>query len=124
MNFVNDIHEQKYEALVKRMGAEKDVYRKALAYLITADKACSKHIEQIYDFDDRCIKSDCLADGWQTDTSLKTCRLAFNLYNGGLGWCDDEDRCLVTPAEIFSCCLAPYYWEAIKLRYPEYSASA
>ena len=38
-----------------------------------------------------------------------------------LGWCDEEDRRLVTPVEIFCCELAPYYWEAIKLRYPEYA---
>ena len=121
MRFIDKIHEQAYSALIERMGAsEGDVYRQALAYLITADKVCRHHIDSIYDFSERCIMPDCLTEGWQTGTSLKTTRLAFNLYNGGLGWCDEEDRCLVTPAELFCCEYAPYYWEAIKLRYPEY----
>lgn len=121
MKFRDETHEQEFEEVMKRMGADsRDVYRLALAYLITADEVCSKHIDNIYDFSEHCIKPDCLADEWQTGTSLKTCRLAFNLFNGGLGWCDEEDRRLVTPAEIFCCCLAPFYWEAVKLRYPEY----
>ena len=120
MKFRNKTHEQEFEEVMKRMGADsRDVYRLALVYLITADEVCSKHIDNIYDFSEHCIKPDCLAEGWQTGTSLKTCRLAFNLFNG-LGWCDEEDRYLVTPAEIFCCCLAPFYWEAVKLRYPEY----
>lgn len=120
MNFVNGFHEQKYEALIERMGAGNDVYRKALAYLITADEECSKHIEQIYDFDDRCIKLECLNSSWNTSTSRKTLNLAFNLYTGCTDWADSASDCAV--ADIFCCCLAPFYWEAIKLRYPEYSA--
>lgn len=122
MRFYDDKHERKFNDLFGRMNtSEGDVYRLALAYLITADKVCCEHINNIYDFDERCIIPDCLNEGWQTSTSLKTCRLAFNLFNGGLGWCDEEDRSLVTPAELFCCCLAPYYWEAIKIRYPEYT---
>lgn len=36
------------------MGAadNKDVYRQALAYLLTLDTVCCKHIEQLYDFED------------------------------------------------------------------------
>lgn len=122
MKFRDKTHEQEFEALMQRMNADsRDVYRLALAYLITADKVCAEHIDNIYDFSERCIIPGCLSEGWQTGTSLKTCRLAFNLFNGGLGWCDDDDKCLVTPAEIFGCCLAPFYWEAVKLRYPEYT---
>lgn len=86
MKFRDETHEQEFEALMKRMGADsRDVYRLALAYLITADEVCSKNIDNIYDFSEHCIKPDCLADEWQTGTSLKTCRLAFNLFNGGIG---------------------------------------
>lgn len=121
MKFIDETHEQAYSALIERMGAsEDDVYRQALAYLITVDKVCRRHIDSIYDFNECCIVPECLSEDWQTGTSLKTCRLAFNLYNGGLGWCDEDDRSLVTPAELFCCSLAPFYWEAVKLRYPEY----
>ena len=117
---VDEAHERAYKRLMHRMD-NSDVYHKALAYLITADSECRKHIDSIYDFKEHCIIPECLAEDWQTGTSLKTTRLAFNLFNGGLGWCDEEDRRLVTPVEIFCCELAPYYWEAIKLRFPEYT---
>ena len=121
MKFRDDNHKNDYIALLQKMNAsDRDVYRQALAYLLTLDTVCNEHIEQMYDFRERCIISECLDGEWQTGTSLKTTRLAFNLFNGGLSWCDEEDRRLVTPTEIFCCDLAPYYWEAIKLRYPEY----
>lgn len=122
MKFRDDNHKKDYIELLQKMNAsDGDVYRKALAYLITLDTVCSEYIERMYDFKERCIISECLAEEWQTGTSLKTTRLAFNLFNGGLGWCDEEDRRLVTPAEIFCCKYAPYYFEAVKLRYPEYT---
>lgn len=122
MKFRDKIHEQEFEALMQRMNADsRDVYRLALAYLLTLDTVCAEHIDNIYDFSEQCINPECLADGWQTGTSLKTCRLAFNLFTDGILWCDEDDRRLVTPAEIFGCCLAPFYWEAVKLRYPEYT---
>lgn len=118
--FYDEEHENAFYSLLDRMNAaDRDVYRQALAYLLTLDTVCSEHIDQMYDFAERCIIPDCLTEGWQTGTSIKTTRLAFNLFNGGLGWCDEEDKCLVTPAELFCCEYAPYYWEAIKLRYPE-----
>ena len=121
MKFIDETHEQVYIALLQKMNAsDRDVYRQALAYLLTLDTVCNEHIEQMYDFRERCIISECLDGEWQTGTSLKTTRLAFNLFNGGLSWCDEEDRRLVTPTEIFCCEYAPYYFEAIKLRYPEY----
>lgn len=51
MKFRDETHEQEFEEVMKRMGADsRDVYRLALAYLITADEVCSKHIDNIYDF--------------------------------------------------------------------------
>ncbi len=119
MKFYDDEHEQLFYSLIERMEATSDVYRKTLAYLISLDSACRQHIERIYDFEEKRINPDCLTDGWQTGTSVKTCRLAFNLYTNITGWTEDPEY--VTPAEIFCCYYAPYYWEAIKIRYPEYT---
>lgn len=116
MRFSDEIHEKAYAAMVQRMNAADDVYRLALAYLLTLDPVCKEHIEQIYDFDEKCIKLNCLSAGWQTGTSIKTTRLAFNLFTGHLYWCDEEDRVFVSPSEIFCCSYAPYYVEAMKLR--------
>ncbi|MCQ4638523.1 DUF6075 family protein, partial [Anaerovorax odorimutans] len=45
-----------------------------------------------------------------------TC-LAFNLWNG---YVEQGQKSMFTPESLFSCDLAPYFFEAIKLRYPEY----
>lgn len=123
MNFITKQHENDYYSLLKRMGAadNKDVYRQALAYLLTLDTVCSKHIEQIYDFEDCCIDPSALEQGWQTGTSQRTTRLAFNLFTGHTDWCPDGEAGLCSAAYIFCSEYAPYYWEAIKLRYPEQS---
>ena len=122
IKFRDDEHKKEFVSLLHRMkGDSGDVYRMTLAYLITADRVCSEHIENMYDFDERRIIPGCLNEGWQTGTSVKTTLLAFNLFTGHMDWCDD-DRSLITPAEIFCCEMAPYFWEAIKLRYPEYTA--
>ena len=59
---------------------------------------------------------------WLYGTSQKTCRLAFNLWNGRTS---DSENDSASPYyavdEIFNCEYAPYYWQAIKLRYPQYT---
>lgn len=121
LEFINNTHAGAFDKLIDRMG-NTDVYHAALAYLITLDGVCRKHINSIYDFSQGCIKPECLQESWQTSTTLKTCRLAFNLYTNGVLWCEFEDKHHCTPSEIFCCDLAPYYWQAIRLRYPEYTS--
>lgn len=120
MKFRTKEHENEYYSLLKRMGtaAYKDVYRQALAYLLTLDIECCKHIEQLYNFEERCIDPTALEKGWQTGTSERTTRLAFNLFTGHTDWRPDDEASLCSAANIFCSEYAPYYWEAIKLRYP------
>lgn len=57
---------------------------------------------------------------------MKIVRMAFNLYcNGTPSVLDIEDvelklkECQAyTAEEIFCCCYAQYFWEAVKIRYP------
>lgn len=58
-----------------------DSYRRAVAYLFTLDKGCSRHIDDVFDFRDDAIKPEGLNCGRQTSTSIRTTRLAFNLWN-------------------------------------------
>ena len=113
MLFIDDKHSSLYRDVLTRM-KKQDCYHKALAYLITLDLACRDHINDIYDFDEDIILFDGLNKGWQTDTSIKTTLLAFNL------WCsyiDEVDKKLSAPDNIFNCSYAPYYYEAIELRF-------
>lgn len=121
MIFRDRTHNNEFRFLVKRMNAEYGVYRLALAYLFTADTVCLEHIEELYDFEDDCIDPTALNKSWQTSTSLKTTRLAFNLYTDSTLFCSEDEVKYISVANIFCCELAPYYWEAVKIRYPEYT---
>ncbi|MDE5621307.1 MAG: hypothetical protein K2I80_12475 [Ruminococcus sp.] len=120
MKFKNEYHKTLFWVIMQKMTRD-DGYHKAIAYLIALDDVCKDHVEEIYDFKKRCIMPDCLKKSWQTGTSLKTTRLAFNLFTGHINWCPDFMKAECTPENIFRSEYAPYYWEAIKIRYPEYT---
>ena len=119
IQFRDGEHRAAYDELMQRMAvAEWDANRVAFAYLVTLDSVCCDHIRDLYDFEDGCIRSDALAAAWQTGTSLKTTRLAFNLFTDSTAWTDEPER--LSPAELFSCDYASYYWKAIQIRFPQY----
>lgn len=105
-----------------------DVYHVSLAYLLTLDRVTRTHINDLFDFEDDSIKADGFNWSWQTGTSRKVTRLAFNLWNGyyfdGETYVDDDGYISDLPSAnynvdvIFDCDYAPYFVEAIKLRYP------
>ena len=52
-------------------------------------------------------------------------RMAYNLYGGTPSVTESDDQLgecqKYTAKELFSCRYAPYFWEAVKIRYPEYT---
>ena len=128
IKFKDEEHKERYNELCGKV-AKPDCYRQSLFYLFSLDKDCYAHIDKLFNFDDNCIRLKGLEGGWHTGTSSRTVRLAFNLWNGycyeGKTYKDEngEEQDLpsasYTPENIFCSCLAPYYFEAIKLRYPE-----
>lgn len=116
IRFYDSDHEQAYCDLMTQMKSQ-DCYRNALAHLLALDTVCREHWQSLYDPTADIILLDALKQGWQTGTSVKTTRLAFNLWNT---YVDNDDARRSTPDEIFCCHYAPYYIEAIKLRFPEY----
>lgn len=115
MRFRSNRHRDVFYDIVGKMKND-DCYHQALAYLISLDSVCREHIESLFDFDHDIILFDALKEGWQTGTSVKTTRLAFNLWSGYV----DETPVYSTPSELFCCEYAVYYVEAIKLRYPDF----
>ncbi len=120
IEFYNSEHFDKYCVVRKKMGgSDRDPYRAAVAYLIALDRVMYEHMQDVFNFAEGVIKPQCLTKGWQTGTSMKTTRLAFNLWNG---YCiegeEDTPSSYYTPEEIFcSGEYAPYYWQAIRLRF-------
>ncbi|WP_369871159.1 DUF6075 family protein [Blautia producta] len=107
-----------------------DEYHQALMYCLGISGDTRKNINRIYDFRSGDLKPKCLQEGWITSGSAKVIRLGFNLYNGGTPSIydfegDDQLReCRrYTADDLFCCGYARYFWEAIKIRYPDYCRS-
>lgn len=126
--FVNKAHEDFYKEQLNKVRYQ-DVYHKALCYCLGISNDTRKNIDHIYDFKSGSIKTECLHEGWQTSGSIRVVRMAFNLYcNGTPSVYDYEDaeeqldECRqYTVEDLFCCSYAPYFWQAIQIRYPEYT---
>ena len=103
-----------------------------MVYYLGIDRDTRDHVNEIYDFKTGLVKTECLHDGWQTSGSKKIVRMAYNLYNNGTPSVFDYDdleeqlkECgRYTVEELFCCRYAPYFWQAVKIRYPEYCGAA
>lgn len=94
-----------------------DCYDRALIYTLGLTDETRRNFAACYG--DGSIHPDCLTAGWQTGTSARVTRMAFNLWNGYRGE-PGEEAPYYTPEYLFCCGMAPYFFIAIRLRYPEY----
>lgn len=120
--FRDSQHEKRYTELLQRMQTA-DEYHRPLAYLLALDSVCSAHAAEIFDFEADAIKPDALCAEWQTGTSCKTVRLAFNLWNNFV-FDDAESESpsgLYAPENLFSCDFMEYYFQAIRMRFSVYA---
>lgn len=105
-------------------------FHMSLAYLLTLDTVLRDHIGALYDVKKDVIIFEGLNKPFQTSTSSKTTRLAFNLWNGSVYDSDPPETYIdkngekayipskyYAPNNIFNCNYTPYYFEAIKIRY-------
>ena len=123
MLFINEEHKEFY--YLNRAISINDVYSNPVIYLLGLTDDTRNHFNQIYDINNNEIHLEQLKQGWQTGTSSKITRLAFNLFNGMVFDSEDDfdnDKFSSKYAvdKIFCCGFAPFFFEAIKLRYPEY----
>ena len=128
MIFKNGEHEKFYYGMLRHMRFQ-DCYHRALVYVLGISGDTRRNFKQIYDIESGCVRTECLQEGWQTSGSGRIIRMAFNLYcNGTPSVYDYEDheeqlkecRCY-TVEDLFCCEYAVYFWEAVKIRYPEYA---
>jgi hypothetical protein len=126
--FISEAHEKFYYEKLKEVRYQ-DVYHKALCYCLGINDDTRRNANRIYDFKTGCVKTECLHEGWQTSGSVKVVRMAFNLYCNAAPSVDDYtdaeeqiNECRqYTVEELFCCAYAPYFWQAIQIRYPEYA---
>ena len=98
MIFYDDEHEELFNKLCKKM-PYLDGYHLSLAYLLTMDSVLRKHIGALYDIKKDVIIFEGLNKPFQTSTSSKTTRLAFNLWNGTVYESDDPETYIDTNGE-------------------------
>lgn len=128
MIFFDNEHKKFYEIYLKQCRRQ-DVYHAALIYCLGINADTRRNINRIYNFKTGEVKPGCLREGWQTSGSLKTVRMAFNLYNDGTPSVYEYERLEekldeceeYTVSNLFCCSYAPYFWEAVKIRYPSYA---
>lgn len=126
LSFCDKAHEDfYYNGLQKaqEVGGQVDSYFRAFLYLCGLCHDTRVHFDRLFIWREWCIQPEALADGWQTGTTGKIVRLAFNLWNGyGYDVQDGEQiSMLFLPDELFCCEFQPYFFEAIRLRFPEYA---
>lgn len=128
MKFIDREHrnfyEDKYEELMQL--GKTDVYHKSLVYVLGICDETRRNFNKIFNMKKGNINIDSLEEPFQTSSSAKVTRLAFSLWNGcNYDSKEDIDRGKLSTKynvdEIFCCGYAPYFYEGIKIRYPEYT---
>lgn len=94
-----------------------DSYHRAFFYAMGICEETRRNINTLFDFKEDGIRPEGLSAAWQTGGTRRLCRLALNLWNG---WTEEGKEQYSAPYELFDCGYAPYFFEAIRLRYPEY----
>lgn len=110
---------------LQEAGCKPDVYAQSLFYTLGVCAETRAHFGDLFDMTEHGIKLGGLGHGWQTGTSRKVTRLAFNLWNGCTydseedAEADRQSPCYAVD-EIFCCGYQPYFMQAVRLRFPEY----
>ena len=126
MKFIDSEHEKFYFETINET-KKSDVYYRALIYTLGICELTREHFNEIFDIKNGEINFDSIIAGWQTGTSAKVTRMAFSLWNSNSMYDSEEDcknnkiSCYYNPSEIFCCSYAPYFYEGVKIRYPEYT---
>lgn len=141
MIFANEEHADFYEKKIEQFATEAnseadtlaicDVYHRALIYTLGICEETRRHFDELYIRKKRAICPENIHAAWHTGTSVKVTRLAYQLFTDGVptatGYDDDggikEDfgECQrYSVSDTFCCELAPYFMQAVQIRYPEY----
>lgn len=117
--FLDVQHETFYYEMLRQSNSQ-DSYHRALFYTMGIARETRVHVRDLFDFSNDSIRPEGLMAAWQTGSTIRVSRLAFNLWNG---WTEEGRDRYSTPHELFDCSYAFYFFEAIRLRYPDYCRS-
>ena len=126
MEFIDKEHELfwKEKSLVLQKHGTTSSYYKALIYTLGICETTRNNFNKIFNIENGEININSINEPYQTTTSEKVTRMAFSLFNG----CNyDSEKDIekgkisksYNPSNIFCCSYAPYFVEALKIKYPE-----
>jgi hypothetical protein len=124
IRFADEAHRDFYMQYLQKL--KPDVYLRSLIYTLGICQDTRRKFDSIFDCCERVIIPDAIQQPWQTGSSLKVTRLAFQLFTDTTptafrGDMHDIDECRrYSVSDIFCCSYAPYFFEAINLRYRKY----
>lgn len=112
-------YDNEHEKFYKEHTQEKklDCYNKSLIYLLGITEETRNHFSKLYNETVKEIILTGTTEGWQTGVSLAVTKLAFNLFNGYCGLEDTEARNYTVESIFAYKEFAPYFYEAIKIRF-------
>lgn len=128
MKFIDKEHEMFYYEKMQELSkyCKSDCYYKSIIYCLAICEVTREHFNDIFNIANGEININSLQSAYQTGTSLKVTRAAFSLWNR----CNyDSEQDLESGnvsenyniGDIFCSSYAPYIYEAVKIRYPEYT---
>ena len=102
-----------------------------MIYTVGISQDTRSRWSSFYDEKERTIKPEVINNGWQTSGSVRITRLAFQLFTDSTPTAIEYDKddnpqysfkeCqLYSVSDTFCCSYAPFFVEAVKLRYPDY----
>lgn len=99
--FKDDKHKEGFNTFIKLANINQaDVERICLFYLLSLFNETRNNINGLYDFKGNGIMIAGLNEGWQTGSTRRVTKLAFNLYNNFRG--EDVENENYSPLELFS----------------------
>lgn len=120
IRFIDREHKAFFMRMMEQSKSQ-DCYHQALFYVLGMNPDTRANIHSLFDFREDGILPEHFHAAWQTGGSYRVTRLAYNLWNG---WTEPGHEKYSTPYEMFDCGYTPYFFEAVKLRYPEYCIEA
>lgn len=127
MEFIDEEHELfwKEKSLLLQKYEKTSSYYEALVYTLGICETTRNNFNKIFDIKKGKINIDSINGAFQTSTSVKVTRMAFSLFNG-CNYDSEKDIEIgkissnYNVSDIFCCSYAPYFFEAVKIKYPEY----
>lgn len=127
IEFIDENHERFYNEQLEKMKklGKTDVYYRSTVYTLGISETTRDNFNKIFDLKNGEIIIDSINGAYQTGTSEKVTRMAFSLWNR-CNYDSEKDRQkgkaseYYNVSEIFCCSYAPYFVQALKIRYPEY----